>query len=364
MVLQNPKHQKKKKKSLDNLCLLQEVSDSDDDDDSAKLNNNQHPMFEDCYVEDGHKDTECTAGIVWLTSKPGENAFPWRITFLDDKLKKNLDKAISMHAYICEKCAPLNPTIFSSDIMENWREWFASQQFMWSDPEQFILTLDVFEYPSPFNLPAQSDVIAQVIPSERPELPPGTELIVHQSGNHGAFSKSQRLESQRKHHLEASAAMNNEVVVGTACIYKWREHSVSNIHVQQGLVSSGDENASTSDSEGSEYLWVGIVHRVEGNPATCDCMLEVRWCPNDRNKTWRNKITPDDTFDQHYCKSRGPTSKAPYVALINKQSCLAFNLKLTKHGKFDNRERLDEFLGSTSKEVASDVLKEFYAHNC
>ena len=55
---------------------------------------------------------------------------------------------------------------------------------------------------------------------------------------------------------------------------------------------------------------------------------------------------------------RGPTTK--YVTWVQKENCLAFNLELTSTGKFDNKKRLDGHLGSTSKEVADDVLNEYY----
>ena len=126
----------------------------------------------------------------------------------------------------------------------------------------------------------------------------------------------------------------------TTCIFKWVDDK--------------------SDDD-TEYLWLGIVLSVaEGSTCVVDphSKILVRWCPNDKKRTWRTVLLEDDTFDIQY-SSR--LRAAPYRILIEKRNCIvhALNLKLTASGNFDNKHRLDD--GSTSKEVAKSALEDFYA---
>ena len=77
-----------------------------------------------------------------------------------------------------------------------------------------------------------------------------------------------------------------------------------------------------------------------------------------KKRTYRNRICANDTFDLKYTQTRGPTSK--YFVLIEKQMCVAFNLEMTSAGKFDHKSRQGSHAGSTSKEVAELVIREFY----
>lgn len=176
----------------------------------------------------------------------------------------------------------------------------------------------------------------QIIPSsERPSVPTGTEIILHSSGKHGSFTDSERTSLIRKLVLDENSLSNHEVITGKACIYKWFD-----------------------DEDGNHYIWVAMVHAVEGANPSPDSQLKVKWCPNDKKQTYRNRIHPNDTFDLKYTQSRGPTSK--YFVLIDKRMCLAFNLELTTAGKFDHKSRQGSHAGSTSKEVAELVIREFY----
>ena len=147
-----------------------------------------------------------------------------------------------------------------------------------------------------------------------------------------------------------------EIVVGKACIFCWQDCTDL-----KDTNSSIEELSEASDEEPKQFLWVGIVHSIEGSPKLPDCKLTVRWCPNEKkqNPTFRSKISADDTFDIKYCKMTGPTSR--YVSVITRKKCLAFNLDFTTSGKFDNRVRAGGHFGSTSKEVAKNVLEEFYS---
>ena len=97
--------------------------------------------------------------------------------------------------------------------------------------------------------------------------------------------------------------LNTEVVTGTACIFKWVD----------------DE----SDDD-TEYLWLGIVISVaEGSVVDADSKILVKWCPNDKKRTWRNVLSEDDTFDIQY-SSR--LQAVPYRTLIEKRNCIAFKI--------------------------------------
>ena len=166
-------------------------------------------------------------GILWLNHVP-ESYSPSRISFSAEKMqKKNKDKAQSMFAYIREKCAPLHPSIFTADVMNNWTCWYKSQELMFSNPQTYILDLAPFQWPMSYQFSAEETALPEVLPLELPEEPAGTEIIVHQSEEHGAFTKEDRTQRQRQQHLDVVAAENHEVVVGTACIYRWRDDSDS-----------------------------------------------------------------------------------------------------------------------------------------
>ena len=143
------------------------------------------------------------------------------------RCKKNKDKAQYMFAYICEKCAPLHPSIFTADVMNNWTCWYKSQELMFSNPQTYILDLAPFQWPMPYKFRAEETALHVVLPSELSKEPAGTEIIVHQSEEHGAFTKEDRTQRQRQQHFDVVAAENHEVVVGTACIYRWRDDSDS-----------------------------------------------------------------------------------------------------------------------------------------
>ena len=181
--------------------------------------------------------------------------------------------------------------------------------------------------------PQRSQHPLSVPSSERHDIPEETQIVVHDSGKHGQFLKSDKLSVQRDIILNKSVLLETEVISGLHCIYRWEDQ----------------------DNEDAEYLWLGYVVSVEGSPVSPDCKLTVRWCPNSKKREWRTILTADDTFDLNFTsRLRQP----PYRDTIEKKNCVAINLHLTAAGKFDNKHRFDD--GSTSKEVARSSLLEFY----
>ena len=59
-----------------------------------------------------------------------------------------------MFSYIREKCAPLHPSVFSAEILNNWECWYETQKLMFSDTDSFIINIDLFEWPKPFRFRA------------------------------------------------------------------------------------------------------------------------------------------------------------------------------------------------------------------
>ena len=279
-----------------------------------------------------------TRGIVWLRTCAKEGSVPDRVFFDEEKKSKCYDNASSMLKYIVGKCAPLHPSIFSDVVLENWNGWFREQTLMWTrtNLKEYLLLLPPFIWPSSKQAQHCSNPLPTIEPSERSDPAPGMQIIVHDSGIHGEFSKRQLVEMKRKQCIDKEAISVQDVVAEKGCIFRWVDE----------------------DDCAKEYLWVGIVHAIEGSPSAPDCILVVRWCPRDRKRTYRLQISSDHTFDTKYCKMRGPTAK--YVTRVKKENCLAFNLEFTNAGKFDSKKRLDGYLGSTLKEVATDVLEEYF----
>jgi hypothetical protein len=229
---------------------------------------------------------------------------------------KNLAQSEQMHEHIVTKCATMNEAIFSPEVLCNWQRWLASEQKLWSDTETYIADLSVFVWPAPWKTRADTFELAPVRPSEATQYCEGVQIITHDSGNWGSFSKSDKQTIQREHNLNKHLLLTSEVQAGKACIYKWED---------------------TEEPHG-EYVWLAMVVAVEGDPKSGDCELIVRWCPNTKQRTWRAKITEMDTFDLNYSTR---LRNAPYRCKIEKKNCLALNLSLNASGKLDNRPGLN-----------------------
>ena len=171
-------------------------------------------------------------------------------------MQKYKDKAQSMFSYIREKCAPLHPSVFSAEILDNWECWYEMQKLMFSDSDSFILNVALFQWPRPFWFCAEDIVLPEVLASELPEEPAGTQIIVHESEHYGAFTTADRTQHQRQHHLDVSATQHHEVVAGTACIYRWRDTESS---LSTSISPTVTERTNESQSEGS-YSAVSYTH--------------------------------------------------------------------------------------------------------
>ena len=178
-------------------------------------------------MQQKHQDSLCSQGILWQTSNPIEADAPSRISLDSEKMQKYKDKAQSMFSYIREKCAPLHPSVFSAEILNNWECWYETQKLMFSDTDSFIINIALFQWPKPFRFRAEDIVLPEVLASELPDEPAGTQIIVHESEQYGAFTKADRTQHQRQHHLDVSATQDHEVVAGTACIYRWHDTKYS-----------------------------------------------------------------------------------------------------------------------------------------
>lgn len=296
---------------------------------------NKHPMVQDSFM-DHYQD--CPQGILWLTSYPSPNEIPPVVSIPSAVMQKNMDDVKAFYRYIVSNAVNAHPELFTQAVLSNWELWYHKQLEIWGDTPTYLeqlATISPFRWISSYQTRLTDTVLPPIPSSERPEPLPGTEIILHNSGKFGHFSASERVQGVRQRILDENTILGDEVIAGQACIYRWFD-----------------------SEDGKHYVWVAIVHSVEGDPVSPDCNLVVRWCPNDKKRNFRNRISEEDSFDTKYTQMRGPTKK--YVMTIEKSSCLAFNLQLTGGGKFDSRTRTDGHFGSTSKEVAATVLKEFY----
>ena len=113
----------------------------------------------------------------------------------------------------------LHQSVFSAEILNNWKSWYETQKLMFSDTDSFIINIALFQWLKQFRFHAEDIVLPEVLASELPGEPAGTQIIVHESEQYGAFTKA---DYTQHHHLDVSATQYHEVVAGTACIYRWR----------------------------------------------------------------------------------------------------------------------------------------------
>lgn len=264
---------------------------------------------------------------------------PSRVQIPPEKCMDNWKESQAMVDYIVKKCKPMNPSIFDDKVIQNWRSWLLNEQEMWCHTDKFVSSLDDFCWPSPWALRQKHGQPHSCERSEQLDFEPNQQIICHESGEFGQFSKADRNAMAMSSSINENALRHCEVVAGTFVIFKWI-----------------DDNDNDS---GKQYLWLAqVISVTEGSPVSPDCKLLVRWCPNDRRRTWRTKLTVDDIFDTKYTTH---LRQKPYRDTINKANCIALNLRLTASGKLDNRHKFED--GSTSKDVAECALKEFYSTN-
>ena len=200
---------------------------------------------------------------------------------------------------------------------------------------------------------------------------PREQILCHDSGEHGQFSKADKLAASKFKSINQHTILQSEVVAGTFVIFRWIDKTEDSASIncnryqlvnckpgkQAGNTSAVEmQGDSSSDSgNGDCFLWLAHVISVEGSPTSPTCKLHVRWCPNNKLHTWRTRLSENDTFLQQY----------PYREAIKKKNCIAINLRLTiaiaSGGKFDHRHKFDD--GTTCKDVARCALEEFYAAN-
>lgn len=275
-----------------------------------------------------------TQGIKWVILKHQSQQNPPLVIIPDDQRAVNFREAQSMHTYIKSKCGPGNPAVFTDSVFRNWDAWLERQTFIWCNTDLYVQGLDVFQWPISWPNHIHTEEIVCVPSSERAEESAGVQIVLHDSGPHGQFLRSELTAARRNSCLDSNALLHTEVETGKGCIYKWVDEDVDN----------------------SEHIWLGVVLSiVEGSPSSPDCKILVRWCPNDKNYTWRNKISEKDTFNLTYTNR---LKSSPYRDTIEKKMCIAVNLILTAAGKLDNRTRFKD--GSTSKEVAKSAIDDFY----
>ena len=341
-----------------------EIDSSDSDDatlNTAEKEPNSHPLYDEVYENEACPPQ----GVKWLTIPMKESSVPARVSISLEKSHKNWADSQGMYNYVLNKCRPINPAIFTENVLSNWLAWIQHEEQIWCSSTEFVSSLVPFSWPSTWKSRSKQSTCELVVQTEQKDCEPNKEILFHDSGKHGCFSKSDQVAVQKERSASQMVLLQTEIVTGLACIYKWKDNKPDGevaTDPEQCLEVQGDMeemSQSESDDEGEAYLWLGIVVSVvEGSPEDENCKLLVRWCPNEkkRNPTWRTKLSHNDTFDLTY-SSR--LRQAPYRSVISKRSCIAVNLKLTASGKLDNKFRFDD--GSTSKEVAKSAVEEFYA---
>ena len=99
-----------------------------------------------------------------------------------------------MYHHITDKCCPLNESIFTQDVVDNWKTWIQKEKMLWCSSADFIVGLAPFKWPSAWKscsvLP-----IGSLSSSEKKDFDPDVQIILHDSGSHGKYSKTEKVEA-------------------------------------------------------------------------------------------------------------------------------------------------------------------------
>jgi hypothetical protein len=297
-------------------------------------------------------------GILWLTRDTNFDNFPL-VSFTEQQLSTNHATVCKIFDDISIKFASKYVEIFSNNVMHNWKSWLEIEQNRWN-PLLKRTTHTALQIPSPFpsRCPSMDEQVAAVVDSAPVDIEDGIEYVSHGSGVYGALTRQQQRDSlgSRAFHVLSSLDSDNSselILENMACVYKYTYS-----HLQSGT--------------DIEQIGVGIIVKVI-NPATPDSILSIRFCPPKGSKPQTSKrpdslyqdIKASMQFNLKYKTKKRTKSGLIYVPDIEEHQSrdvlLAFNLDVTKEGRFGSLPRVGDHGGSfTSLQFAHHVIENYY----
>ena len=244
--------------------------------------------------------------------------------------------------------------------MKNWARWLHAEKQRWDPQGKSADCLPTMRIPRSLDHVARSipsnEVDQEVQDSALQDLNDSLEFVTHDSGIHGKFDKSQRIDLVRNLLSENDVTQDSgPILENTACIYKY------NFPHSSGCLK--------------DQIGVGIIKHIEGDPNSSDALLDIQFCPpsgalpqtSKRPDTLYQDINAAMKFNLHHKISKGPKGKRIRVADIDKRQprsvLLAFNLELAKNGKFSCSISAGGRHSRTSLQMAHAVISEYYAMN-
>jgi hypothetical protein len=286
-----------------------------------------------------------TPGILWLKDSPPTQNAPL-LQFDLPTVTANYAWVDSVVNDILKKFESKYREVFSDNVRESWRSWKVRNQQMW-DPNTKSATFGVLGLPRPFaeRVPTNAAHEIDIEDSALSDLPDKTETITHSSGQHGSFSKKNRLDMIRDFLSTVHAVRDVSVILtGLGCIYQF-------VHTD------------SITKEEKQQIAVGIVEDVR------DANVDIRFCPpkgarpqkGKRPDTLYQDIKEDMIFNLSYKSKKGKRVECEDKDL-HRSVLLAYNLEMNANGSFSKRpQRSDSIYNASSYAVAASVIKAFYA---
>ena len=240
---------------------LATLNDTDDEsihgsDEECPGMENFHPLYETSLSQEDVP----FKGIKWITSPLPLEVVPMRVQISDKKCADYFRESQAMYSHITNKCQPLNPSIFDENVMAHWSCWRARalEEAMWCNQQEHKQTLEVFRWPTSWrsraiNLDREPCTIAS---SERIDFSPKQQILCHDSGKHGHFSKAEKLSAAKSRSLNENAILQSQVVAGTYVIFKWIDKTDGVTFADE--THEGDAGSS-KDTSGDSFLWLAHV---------------------------------------------------------------------------------------------------------
>lgn len=245
--------------------------------------------------------------------------------------------------------------------MSNWQSWLEAEEGRWS-PNIKRVTQGPLQIPTPYPARAKTanvENIQLIVDSAIPDIDDTLEYVGHNSGTFGCLTKQAQRDAlasrgtlisqfnDDKGHLET-------ILENMACIYKF---------TYPDLIRKQDV----------EQIAVGIVVKVV-NPDREDAMVSIRFCPPKGAKP-QTSHRPDSLYQdikaslQYNINYKTPrkTSSGAKIRVPDieenqpREVLVAFNLDITKDGKFGKTPRVGDHGGSfSSLEFAHNTITEYY----
>ena len=292
-------------------------------------------------------------GILWIRESPSLSCAP-RLVFDDVVIERNIQWSQKVYDTIRTTFATKYRSIFTDQVINNWKLWFEQQQQIWNHGMRPSTSTLNFPRPLSCRVPIDSVVHEneEVEDCALEDLGDSVEFLTFSNfdGKFGQFTKQDRMHMVRLTLAEITSHNSKQVVLeNRAGIYKFthvdRETQVEKVQIA-----------------------VGIVTKVHTCPITENLLYDIKFCPpkgakpakKGRADTLYQDISADMAFNVNY-KSRVGRKVENEDVNLPRKVMLAFNLELNKSdGKFCKKRRNDSIYNASSYMLAENVIREFY----